>query len=416
MFEQDTASWRQKLVTWLDPFLRAFPHDAQRQWAPYYLAGLLAPGERKSIECIADRVAPGERQQIHHFVSTSPWSPEPLETVLAQKAQILAGGAGASLIIDDTGLVKKGEHSVGVAHQYCGQLGKKANCQTVVTLTLARDQVVVPVATRLYLPEVWTSDPARCQKAGVPQQIIEQGHLTKPQIALQEIDRLVSLGVTFDHVLADAGYGLSPTFRHGLSERGLLWAVGVQSTQKMYGAGVKLLAPAKGKGRPGKHPRPSQKSLRADQVQAAWGLKWRRVTWREGTKGALQAHFWAVRVRLADGEKIARGQHLPGEEQLWLVGEKRSTGEIRYYVLNLPAKTSLQRLVQVIKSRWPCEQGHQQMKEELGLDHFEGRSWGGLHHHMLLVRIAYCFLVEIRRQKKSPTNACRPYPRSGVKL
>lgn len=408
MPSHSTPRWNHKLELWLQPFLHALPEKAQRHWAPFYLRGLIAPGGRKSMECIADRVAPGERQQIHHFVSTSPWEAEPLEQVLTHKAQALVGGEDSTLIVDDTALVKKGTHSVGVAHQYCGELGKQANCQVVVTLTLARGALLVPVASRLFLPESWSADRERSLQAGVPEEILEPGHRTKPQIALAEIDRLRSLGVTFGWVGADAGYGASSEFRQGLSRRGLLWAVGVEGQQRVYPREVELLPPARSRpgGTPAIHPRPSTKCLRIDRVKGAWEKRWGLISWREGSKGPLQARFWAARIRMADGTLLPNGSRLPGEEELWLIGEKRSTGEVRYYVSNFPRETTRRRLAEVIKARWSCEQGHQQMKEELGLDHFEGRSWGGLHHHMLLVRIAYCFLTELRKgKKKRPAHA-----------
>jgi SRSO17 transposase len=298
-------------------------------------------------------------------------------------------------VIDDTALPKKGSHSVGVAPQYASALGKNANCQTLVSVTLAKDEVPIPVSLRLFLPEDWTRDPARLERAGVP--IEHRAFRTKPEMALTEIDRLLDTEIAFGVVLADAGYGLSAPFRHGLSARGLAWAVGIPRHQKVYPADVELIFPVARRGRPRQRHVPDQLSMAAEAMLA--GADWQTVSWRHGTKARLAARFAAMRVRVADGppQRIgSRGaQHLPGEE-VWLVGEHRSSGERKYYLANLPAGTELHRLAAVIKARWVCEQAHQQMKEELGLDHFEGRSWAGLHRHALMTMLAFAFLQNQR--------------------
>ena len=391
-----SAEWRDEFLAWLAPVLAAVGREAQRQWAPLYLEGLLGPGERKSVEPMAARVCPGETQQLHHFISTSPWATEPLERVLATVADQLVGGPEAILIIDDTALPKQGAHSVGVARQYCGALGKRANCQVLVSLTLAKGEVPVPLALRLYLPEAWASDAARRERAKVP---AELRFRTKGEIALAELDRVSAAGARFGLVLADAGYGTSAEFRAGLTARGLTWAVGIIATQKVYPADVTLAPPAKGAtGRPQKHPVPSAASVQAEAMIAGLGRKaFRRFAWRTGTKGPLAAGFAAVRVRVADGPLMAKAQHLPGAAA-WLVCERRGgpRGERKYYLTNHPAHTSLPALARAIKARWVCEQAHQQLKEELGLDHFEGRSWTGLHHHALLTMIGFAFLQHRR--------------------
>jgi SRSO17 transposase len=359
-----------------------------------YLEGLLGPGERKSVAPLAARVAPGEVEQLHHFVATSPWATAPLEQVLAQTAERLVGGPRAVLIIDDTALPKQGRHSVGVARQYCGALGKTANCQTLVSLTLARGEVPVPLALRLYLPQEWTDNRARCRRAGVPAEV---GFRTKNALALAELDRVRAAGVTFGTVLADAAYGMSAEFRQALSARGLGWAVGVLCTQKVYPANVRLAPPHAGPtGRPPTHPTPSARRRSVEATITALGRgAFRRLVWRRGTKGPLAADFAAVRVRVADGPRMARAQHLPGE-LAWLVCERRAGGEKKYDLTNHPATTPLLTLARAIKARWVCEQAHQQMKEALGLDHYEGRSWQGLHHHALLSMIAFAFLQHWR--------------------
>jgi SRSO17 transposase len=267
------------------------------------------------------------------------------------------------------------------------------------------------IGLSLFLPESWTGAPDRMAKARVPE--TWRAARTKPEIALAEIDRIRASGVRFATVLADAGYGLSAPFRQGLDGRGLKWAVGIPKQQKVYPSNVRLVFPIAGRGRPRKRHIPDQLSERAEDVLAT--AKWRRVSWRKGTKGPLAASFAAVRVRIADGppQRIHdKGmQHMPGEEA-WLVGERRASGERKYYLSNLPPDASLKTLAAAIKARWVCEQAHQQLKEELGLDHFEGRSWHGLHRHTLMTMIAYAYLQSRRLAaasggKKNPPRAAQ---------
>ena len=396
MITADT-SWQAEFDAWLAPFLARLGRKEQRRWAPVYLQGLLGPGERKSVEPMAARVAPGEVQQLHHFVAASPWAVAPLEEELVRQAERLVGGPDAVLVIDDTALVKQGKHSVGVARQYCGELGKRANCQALVSLTLARREVPVGVGLRLFLPEAWAGDAARRAKAGVPAAVPGR---PKWRIALDELDRVRAAGATFGGVLADAEYGKAAAFRRGLAERGLLWAVGILPTQKVYPADVTVAPPpVRATGRPAKHPVPSAKSDGAKELFAALpATAWRTIAWRRGTKGGLRAEFAALRVRVADGPVAARAQHLPGAAA-WLVCERRSGGERKYYLTNHPDDTPLEALAALIKARWVCEQAHQQLKGELGLDHFEGRSWTGLHHHALLCLIAFAFLQHLRLRR-----------------
>src|ERR687897_336210 len=333
------GDWQAEFEAWLAPFLARLRRVEQRRWAPIYLQGLLGPGERKSIEPMAARVAPADVQQLHHFISTSPWTCEPLEEELVRAAERLLGGPDAVLVIDDTALVKQGRHSVGVHRQYCGQLGKKANCQALVSLTLARAEVPVCVGLRLFLPRAWAENVSRRTRAGVPEAIVSR---PKWQLALDELDRIRAAGARFGCVLADAEYGKAADFRHALSDE-----------------------------------------------------MWRAVLWRRGTKGDLRADFAALRIRVADGPVMSGAQHRPGEEA-WLVCERRGSGERKYYLTNHAEDVSLESLAALIKARWVCEQAHQQMKEDLGLDHFEGRSWLGLHHHGLMTMIAFAFLQHLR--------------------
>jgi SRSO17 transposase len=390
-----SVAWEHELQSWLEPFLNHLHHPARRRMCPLYVAGLIGPGERKSLQPMAARVAPADYDQLHHFVAVSPWDEAPLDAELLAQANRLVGGPDAILVIDDTALLKKGTHSVGVASQYAGVVGKKANCQTLVSLTLAKGEVPVPIILRLFLPETWIRDPERLQHAGVPETFwVER---SKPEIALEELQRVMQAGVSFGAVVMDAGYGISAPFRHGLSALGLFWAAGIPRIQKVYPADVRLGPAPRTRGGPRKTPIPDEEAVAAEAMLAK--SSWQRITWRRGTKGPLRAKFAAVRVRVADGPEVRlqgrTGQHLPGDE-VWLVGEHRTSGERKYYLSNLPPDTSLKQLASLIKARWVCEQAHQQLKEELGLDHFEGRSWRGLHRHALLTLIAYLFLQHLR--------------------
>jgi SRSO17 transposase len=297
------------------------------------------------------------------------------------------------LIVDDTSLPKKGNESVGVAHQYCGALGKQANCQCLVSLTLARDNVPAALVLRLYLPRAWAKDTQRRERARVPAEV---DYRPKWQIALEEIDRVRTAGVRFGCVLADGGYGMCSEFRKGLSARGLSWAVGIISTQNIYPASVKVSMPARSTkaGRPRVHPLLDASACSAERFIDRHG-RFRRLAWRDGSKGKLSGDFAIVRVRPADGTEDANGVHLPGEPA-WLVCERLGDGDKKFSLVNLPASASHKQIVCALKTRWCCEQAHQQLKEELGLDHFEGRSWFGLHHHALLTMIAFAFLQQLR--------------------
>lgn len=408
------TDWTNDLDRWLEPFLARLGHKARRRMCPLYVAGLIGPGDRKSVQPMAERLAPGEYDRLHHFVADGVWDAAPLTAELLVQAERLVGGPDAVLVVDDTALPKKGNASVGVAPQYASALGKNANCQTLVSVTLARGEVPVMVGLQLFLPESWTSDPARMVRARIPED--RQTFRSKPEIAIEEIDRIRAAGVRFGCVLADAGYGLSAPFRHALGARGLQWAVGIPRHQKVYSADVALIFPVAGHGRPRQRHIPDSKSIAAEAMLA--DAPWRSVSWRHGTKGRLSARFAAVRVRVADGPpqriRDMGGQHMPGEEA-WLVGERRANGERKYYLSNLPADTPLRTLAGTIKARWICEQAHQQLKEELGLDHFEGRSWIGLHRHVLMTMIAYAFLQARRldqagREKKDRGTAAATEP------
>jgi SRSO17 transposase len=384
------------------PFPAALSRLEQRRWAPLYLKGLLLPGERKSVEPLAARVAPGEVQQLHHFVSASPWATGPLEAELVGAADKQVGGPDPALVVNDTALVKQGKHSVGVQRQYCGELGKRANCQALVSLTLARGEVPVCVGLRLFLPEAWAGDPGRRQRAGVPEDVAGR---PKWRIALDEIDRVLAAGLRFGRVLADAEYGKAAEFRRGLSERGLTWAVGIGPTQKVFPADVTLAPrPRRATGQAPGALGPERRGRQAvpGATAAVVPLALLAARGEGAAEGALRGRAGAGRRR-----PRRRARPAPAREEAWLVCEERAGGQRKYHLADHPADAPLRRLAATIRARWVCEQMHRQMKGELGLDHFEGRVWRGLHHHALLCQVAYAFLQHLRLGGKTP----RPEPR-----
>jgi SRSO17 transposase len=268
-----SVAWEHELQSWLEPFLKPLRHPARQRMCPLYVAGLIGPGERKSLQPIAARVAPADYDQLHHFVAVGPWDEAPLDAELLAQANRLVGGPEAILVIDDTALLKKGTHSVGVASQYAGVVGKNANCQSLVSLTLAKGEVPVPLVLRLFLPETWIQDPERLQHAGVPEAFWTQR--SKPEIALDELERVMQAGVSFGAVVMDAGYGMSAPFRQGLSALGLLWAAGVARIQKVYPADVQMIAAPPTRGRPRKTPIPDEEAVAGEvRRHARAGGRW----------------------------------------------------------------------------------------------------------------------------------------------
>ena len=367
-----------------------------------YCTGLLLPGERKSVEPMAARVAPAEvgakHQSLHHFVAKAPWDEaELLASVRAFVLPVMAKTAPIrAWIIDDTGIPKKGKHSVGVARQYCGELGKQDNCQVAVTLSVASDHASLPIALQLYLPQAWADDPARRAKAGVPDAIAFQ---TKPKIALDQIRQAIDDGVPGGIVLADAGYGNDTAFRTALTGMGLVYAVGVQGSTAVWAPGTGPLPKKKwsGKGRPTTRLRRDEETKPVSAKALAQSLPkkaWKTVTWREGTKGALTSRFAAVRVRPSHRDTL-RSEPWPEEWLLieWPDGDKEP---LKYWLSTLPAGTAIGVLVDTAKLRWRIERDFQDLKQEIGLDHYEGRGWRGFHHHAALSIAAYGFLVAER--------------------
>src|SRR5918995_1082146 len=367
-----------------------------------YCTGLLLPGERKSIEPMAARLEPDRvqaaHQSLHHLIAHAEWSDQAVLALVRERVLPILERHGAirAWIVDDTSFPKKGTHSVGVARQYCGQLGKQDNCQVAVTLSLAHDWASLPIAFELYLPEDWAGDPARRAKAGVPPEL---GFRTKPEIALMQIRRALEDGVPPGVILGDAGYGIDTDFRTALSELALVYVLGVQSSLGIWPPGGAPLPPKpwSGKGRPPKLWRRNAEHQPVTAKDLAFALPsstWRTVSWREGRSGALDGRFAAVRVRPSHRDYWRAEPH--AEEWLlieWPEGKKEPS---KYWLSTLPATTVLVDLVGTAKMRWRIERDYQELKQELGLDHVEGRGWGGFHHHATLCIAAYGFLVRER--------------------
>jgi SRSO17 transposase len=373
-----------------------------------YCMGLLLPGERKSIEPMAARLDPANvqpmRQCLHHLVAKAPWNDEGmLEQVRQQVLPAMQKqGPVVAWIVDDTGFPKKGRHSVGVTRQYCGQVGKQENCRVAVSLSVATWSCSLPVAWRLYLPKEWADDIARRQKAEVPEAIEFQ---TKPEIAMDQIRAMVEANVPSGVVLADAGYGINTEFRQGLTELKLQYVVGVQSSITVWEPGKQPL-PAKPRGKMGRPPRLLQRSADHQPIavkQLAMSLPsaaFREITWREGTERKLRSRFAAVRIRPAHRDYWKSEPH--AEEWLlieWPRGEAEPT---KYWLSTMAGNSTLKSLVRMAKHRWIIERDYQELKQELGLGHFEGRNWRGFHHHATLCIAAYGFLIA-ERTRFSPS-------------
>lgn len=397
-------------------FRDAFGLDRPARWAGVYLAGLIQEGERKSIEPLSRRVAlPPElkvkdpEQALQQFVNQSPWDEQPvLRRYRAVMARSFADPKG-SFLIDDTSFPKQGQHSVGVQRQYCGALGKKANCQCAVSVHYVAPKGHYPLAMRLYLPESWIEAPERLDRAGVPEE--QRRPLSKGQIARELLDQVRAEGLPGGLVVADSGYGVSGPFRDGLAERGLHYIVGVTDEMVVFTEPPQWVAPAAATGgRPQKRHRLAEGSPRPVSLkELAARTPRRKVTWREGTKGSMAGRFaW---LRVWPGHGWATGD-CAGSDPIRLLIEEQADGQLKYAFSNLPDDTSRLRAVRLWRSRWPVEQGYQQMKEELGLDHFEGRSWRGFHHHVALVMLAYGFLA--LEQRRARRGRSRPGKKGGA--
>ena len=373
-----------------------------------YVAGLLLPGERKSVEPMAARIDPrhteSRHQSMHHFVADAPWSAEEMVRVARDWAleQFDRHGPVEAWVVDDTGIPKKGKHSVGVARQYCGVLGKQDNCQVAVTVSLVNEVMSIPAAHRLYLPEKWADDQARRAVARVPEDIEFQ---TKWQIARDQIARLLEEGVPIAPVVADAGYGTTTDFRDWLAARGLVYAVGVQSEVTVWFEDAQPSPPKEwtGRGRPPTLLRRTDDSKPMAVAELALALPksaWKSIRWRGGTKGDMRSRFACVRVRAAHRDYWRR-EPRPEEWLLieWPTGEDAPT---KFWLSNVSAETTITDIVYLAKLRWRIERDYQELKDEIGLDHYEGRGWLGFHHHAALCIAAYAVLVAERARLSPP--------------
>ena len=367
-----------------------------------YCLGLMMPSGRKSVEPMAAITAPGrtaaQHQSLLHFVGNAAWLDA---KVLAKVREMVLPaierhGPIEAWIIDDTGFPKKGEHSVGVARQYCGQLGKQDNCQVAVSLSVANHHASLPVAYRLYLPEDWAADSKRRRKTGVPEDVVFK---TKPEIALEQIEAACKAGLPRGVVLMDAGYGCNTDLRTGVSALGLRYVAGILPNTSVWTSGVGPLPPKKwlGQGRPPKLIRRDAKHQPVSVKQLALGLPkraWRTIRWREGTAEWLSSRFARVRVRAAHRDYNLT-ESRPEEWLLieWPKGEEAPT---KYWFATLPQDIAFRSLVDITKLRWHIERDYQELKQEVGLGHFEGRGWRGFHHHATLCIAASGFLISER--------------------
>ena len=366
-----------------------------------YCTGLMLPLSRKSVEPMAARIDPlhasAKHQSLHHFVAKASWSDQALLRRVAQwVVPQMDFSTGGWWIIDDTGFPKKGKHSVGVARQYCGVLGKQDNCQVAVSVSLACEMGSIPVAWQLYLPAIWAQDKARRAKAGVPEAI---EFATKPQIALQQMRDLLAQGAPQHCVLADAGYGIDYAFRQGLSDMGLAYMVGITAAVVVWPPGVQPLPPKSysGMGRPSVMPR--RTAVRQPMSVKALALAlpdsaFHTISWREGSNARLTGRFAALRVRCA-GSNVGKARLLPEQWLLieWLADQAEPE---KYYLSTLPETAAINDLVAAAHMRWRIERDYQDLKQNLGLGHYEGRGWTGLHHHASLSIAAYGYLMALR--------------------
>jgi SRSO17 transposase len=409
-----------ELTTFVDTLTTGLGRSERRSAMGHYITGLLLDGERKSIEPIAARLVDDAaqieamRQRLQQCVVVSTWDEA---TVFARLARLLDRELPevTAFVVDDTGFPKKGRHSVGVARQYSGTLGRTDNCQIATSLHLAGERGSGCVGMRLYLPESWTTDRRRCAAAGVPDAV---PFAPKWQHALALLDAALAAGVRRHVVLGDAAFGEVTAFREALTARGLSYVLRVPSNLVVWPPDTRFAVPARlsATGRPRSTPRPTTSTAPLTLAALAATLRHRRVTWREGSRGQQASRFAAVRVRLAHRHAEGAG---PGPE-VWLLSEwpRGAAAPTKYYLASLPDTTPLRTLVRFGKLRWRIERDYQELKGELGLDHFEGRTWAGFHHHVALCAAAHAFLarrralfpperprVDARRRAPAPASA-----------
>jgi SRSO17 transposase len=425
-----------ELATFLEPFAPLFRRHTSRDSMERYLTGLLTDLPHKTCETIADVIAGTSLERLQHLLTDAAWDPLELDEARVKRLLSLHPVTDGILILDDTGLPKKGTASVGVAPQYSGTLGKIGNCQVVVSAEYLADDPAsstpfhFPVSAQLFLPESWTEDATRRKQARVPEETEQQ---TKPEIALGLLDRARQWGVPIQAVVVDAGDGDNPNFLQGLDARQVPSVCAVQSTfgcrlPDEVQATAAQIPVSGGRGQPRK-PRPAQLYTVKELVAALPASAWQTISWREGTKGTMQIQAVAIRVHWATGSALHSTSHSrvhTGPEG-WLLAERpvpeavadgpqptptetpeKEEEKIKYWFSVLPASTSLERLVLLAHARWVIEQFYEDAKQECGLDHFQGRSWEGLHRHLALVMLAYSFLMFYRLTLPLPAGEAFP--------
>jgi SRSO17 transposase len=393
----DLEAQRAALIEFAAEMYRPLVRCDQRAKGEQYVRGLLLEGRRKSIQPMAARLPDGDEEGLQNFITDSPWDDEPVRRRLARRmtAEIQPEG----WIVDDTGLAKDGRFSPGVAHQYCGALGKTANCQVLVSVNAASDRASCPLQWRLFVPKSWDQDEQRRRRARIPQDV---RHVPKWQLALQIIDQLIEWGLPRRVVQADGGYGDITAFRTGLEERELEYVVQVKGVTSAQPADAVAVIPEyQGRGRPPVPRYPDKPSSLRELVLAAGRDQVRTVGWREGDRGPLSSSFIALRVRPANDAQRDEDGTLP---ERWLLAEwpEGKDEPVKYWLANLPADSPLVTLVQFAKLRWRVEHDYRELKQCLGLDHYEGRTFCGLHHHLTCVTVAHAFLTCSRLTRGDP--------------
>ena len=394
----ELARVRGRLVAFAEEMLAPLQRSDQRRWGEVYLRGLMLDGRRKSIEPMAARLPDGDEQCLQQFVNQSPWEWQPVRRRLARR--LSAAIVAEAWIVDDTSFPKFGRDSVAVGRQYCGALGKVANCQVGVSINAATDEASCPLDWRLFLPEEWDDDRERRTKTRLPDEIRYQ---PKWRLALEMLDDLRKDGLEPAVILADGGYGEISEFRLALDQRELDYVVQVKGATSAYAEDVRPETPAySGTGRPPKPRYRARRSSLKTLALAAGRDALRTVSWREGSRGKLSSRFLALRVRPANVQlrRAAGADELPLR---WLLCEwpDGANEPVKYWLSNLRAETPLKRLVGLAKLRWRIEHDYRELKDALGLDHFDGRSYPGWHHHVTLVSLAHGFLTLERLNPKA---------------
>ena len=403
MTPQELKALDQRLTTFLEDLLAPLGRKERRHWARVYVQGLLLDGERKSIEPMADRIPGADVQALRQFVGQSPWAVEAVQRQLARKVVDLLSNPEV-WILDETSFPKAGDHSVGVARQYCGALGKVANCQVAVTLHWSSADASCPLGWRLYLPQAWIEDEKRAREVKLPEGLV---YRSQTELALELIDQMLSWEVPRLPVVGDSAYGNNYEFRQQLRRRQLSYVMAVEPTTVVWTQDPNAVPvlPSPPTGRPRRYPPLASTPAPHDLASVAKQLPktaWKKVTWREGTRGPQRSRFAKLKVWAAHGW---RAQMHPERVAEWLLVEwpQGKTEPTKYWLAQLgPGSPGLRRLVRTAHARWRIEMDYRELKEELGLDHFEGRHWLGWHHHVTLVTLAYAFLrFEQARLKKN---------------